>query len=182
MTNSHSPPCRYTVEILPYSLRAKGFTVFNFMISLSLIFNQCVSFYHSLSWILIATIWTTDTWTPLLSIIWHGNTMYAFLCDNHTLWLTRTIDCLCCLDCLRGSLLLLLHYWDQRGTNFYSTNVDNANIMSFVNSSVLRKPPCKCILRRISLLPKLIALQQIIRRRRHCTPALGASRATCRLG
>jgi sugar porter (SP) family MFS transporter len=33
----------YTVEILPYSLRAKGFTVFNFMISLSLIFNQYVN-------------------------------------------------------------------------------------------------------------------------------------------
>ncbi|KAF5328747.1 hypothetical protein D9619_011586 [Psilocybe cf. subviscida] len=33
----------YTVEILPYSLRAKGFTVFNFMISLSLIFNQYIN-------------------------------------------------------------------------------------------------------------------------------------------
>jgi hypothetical protein len=30
----------YTVEILPFALRAKGFNVFNFMISLSLIFNQ----------------------------------------------------------------------------------------------------------------------------------------------
>ncbi|PPR00155.1 hypothetical protein CVT24_005056 [Panaeolus cyanescens] len=30
----------YTIEILPFSLRAKGFTVFNFGISLSLIFNQ----------------------------------------------------------------------------------------------------------------------------------------------
>ncbi|KDQ59924.1 hypothetical protein JAAARDRAFT_175447 [Jaapia argillacea MUCL 33604] len=30
----------YTVEILPYSLRSKGFTLFNFTISLSLIFNQ----------------------------------------------------------------------------------------------------------------------------------------------
>jgi sugar porter (SP) family MFS transporter len=33
----------YTVEILPYNLRAKGFTVFNFAISLSLIFNQYVN-------------------------------------------------------------------------------------------------------------------------------------------
>ncbi|CAA7260767.1 unnamed protein product [Cyclocybe aegerita] len=33
----------YTVEILPFSLRAKGFTVFNFAISLSLIFNQYVN-------------------------------------------------------------------------------------------------------------------------------------------
>ncbi|KIK58606.1 hypothetical protein GYMLUDRAFT_45213 [Collybiopsis luxurians FD-317 M1] len=30
----------YTVEILPYHLRAKGFTIFNFTISLALIFNQ----------------------------------------------------------------------------------------------------------------------------------------------
>ncbi|KAG8858389.1 hypothetical protein FRB96_005274 [Tulasnella sp. 330] len=33
----------YTVEILPYQLRAKGFTVFNFTISLALIFNQYVN-------------------------------------------------------------------------------------------------------------------------------------------
>jgi len=33
----------YTVEILPYALRAKGFVVFNFLISLSLIFNQYVN-------------------------------------------------------------------------------------------------------------------------------------------
>ncbi|KLO06400.1 hexose transporter [Schizopora paradoxa] len=33
----------YTVEILPYSIRAKGFTIFNFTISLALIFNQYVN-------------------------------------------------------------------------------------------------------------------------------------------
>lgn len=33
----------YTIEILPYQLRAKGFTVFNFALSLSLIFNQYVN-------------------------------------------------------------------------------------------------------------------------------------------
>jgi MFS family permease len=33
----------YTVEILPYRLRAKGFTFFNFSISLSLIFNQYIN-------------------------------------------------------------------------------------------------------------------------------------------
>ncbi|PPQ71354.1 hypothetical protein CVT26_011991 [Gymnopilus dilepis] len=33
----------YTVEILPYPLRAKGFTIFNFSISLSLIFNQYIN-------------------------------------------------------------------------------------------------------------------------------------------
>jgi len=33
----------YTVEILPFAIRAKGFNVFNFAISLSLIFNQYVN-------------------------------------------------------------------------------------------------------------------------------------------
>ncbi|KAF8878373.1 general substrate transporter [Gymnopilus junonius] len=33
----------YTIEILPYNLRSKGFTVFNFTISASLVFNQYVN-------------------------------------------------------------------------------------------------------------------------------------------
>ncbi|TCD67310.1 hypothetical protein EIP91_000280 [Steccherinum ochraceum] len=33
----------YTVEILPFALRAKGFTVFNFALTISLIFNQYVN-------------------------------------------------------------------------------------------------------------------------------------------
>ena len=33
----------YTVEILPYNIRAKGFVIFSFMIDLSLIFNQYVN-------------------------------------------------------------------------------------------------------------------------------------------
>jgi len=33
----------YTLEILPYNLRAKGFNIFNFTISLALIFNQYVN-------------------------------------------------------------------------------------------------------------------------------------------
>ncbi|EJU01952.1 hexose transporter [Dacryopinax primogenitus] len=33
----------YTIEILPYSLRAKGFTVFSFSLALALIFNQFVN-------------------------------------------------------------------------------------------------------------------------------------------
>ena len=33
----------YTLEILPYPLRAKGFTIFSFVISLALIFNQYVN-------------------------------------------------------------------------------------------------------------------------------------------
>ena len=31
------------MEILPYSLRAKGLTAFNFVVSLALIFNQYVN-------------------------------------------------------------------------------------------------------------------------------------------
>jgi hypothetical protein len=33
----------YTLEILPYTLRAKGFTIFNLVVSLALIFNQYVN-------------------------------------------------------------------------------------------------------------------------------------------
>jgi len=33
----------YTVEILPYNLRAKGFNIFHFVVSLALIFNQYVN-------------------------------------------------------------------------------------------------------------------------------------------
>jgi MFS family permease len=33
----------YSLEILPYNIRAKGFTIFNFTISLALIFNQYVN-------------------------------------------------------------------------------------------------------------------------------------------
>ncbi|KAH8108793.1 hexose transporter [Phellopilus nigrolimitatus] len=42
----------YTVEILPYPIRAKGFNIFNFVISLALIFNQYVNpiALENLSW------------------------------------------------------------------------------------------------------------------------------------
>lgn len=33
----------YTLEILPYPIRAKGFNIFNFVISLALVFNQYVN-------------------------------------------------------------------------------------------------------------------------------------------
>ena len=33
----------YTVEILPFSLHAKGFNIFAFVVSVVLIFNQCVN-------------------------------------------------------------------------------------------------------------------------------------------
>lgn len=34
--------CRYNIEILPFSIRAKGYTVYSFAVTLSLIFNQYV--------------------------------------------------------------------------------------------------------------------------------------------
>ena len=42
----------YTLEILPYTLRAKGFTVFSFVVSLALIFNQYVNpiALHKIGW------------------------------------------------------------------------------------------------------------------------------------
>ncbi|KAF7291135.1 MFS domain-containing protein [Mycena indigotica] len=42
----------YTLEILPYKLRAKGFNIFNFTISLALIFNQYVNpiAFAAMSW------------------------------------------------------------------------------------------------------------------------------------
>ncbi|KAJ7659244.1 general substrate transporter [Mycena polygramma] len=42
----------YTLEILPYNIRAKGFNIFNFTISLALIFNQYVNpiAFDALSW------------------------------------------------------------------------------------------------------------------------------------
>jgi len=51
----------YTVEILPYALRAKGFIVFSFLDSLSLIFNQYVNpiALDSLGWkyYLVYVVW-----------------------------------------------------------------------------------------------------------------------------
>jgi len=52
----------YTVEITPFALRAKVFTIFNFMISLSLIFNQYVNpiALDRISWryYIVYCIWT----------------------------------------------------------------------------------------------------------------------------
>lgn len=42
LTGAQKSGYRYSVEILPFAIRAKGFVVFNFMVSLSVIFNQCV--------------------------------------------------------------------------------------------------------------------------------------------
>jgi len=34
---------RYTLEILPFALRARGFAIFSFSVSLSVIFNQYIN-------------------------------------------------------------------------------------------------------------------------------------------
>lgn len=58
----------YTVEILPYQLRAKGFTIFNFTISVAIIFNQYVNpialshiqwkyYIVYVCWLCVETIW-----------------------------------------------------------------------------------------------------------------------------
>jgi hypothetical protein len=43
MTDNRLSVVTYTLEILPYNIRAKGFNIFNFTISLALIFNQYVN-------------------------------------------------------------------------------------------------------------------------------------------
>jgi MFS family permease len=49
----------YTVEILPYNIRAKGFNIFNFVISLALIFNQYVNpiALEAMSWKYYVSLW-----------------------------------------------------------------------------------------------------------------------------
>ena len=55
----------YTVEILPYALRAKGFVLFNFLISLSLIFNQYVYIFIPSLFVFTLTLPHLDMWTRL---------------------------------------------------------------------------------------------------------------------
>jgi sugar porter (SP) family MFS transporter len=77
----------YTVEILPYQIRAKGFTVFNFAISLSLIFNQYVNpvALDSIGWkyYIVYVIW----------LAFEGIFMYFFVIEtkNRTLEETAAI-------------------------------------------------------------------------------------------
>lgn len=61
----------YTVEILPYNIRAKGFNVFNFVISLALIFNQYVNpiALDALSWKYYVCLWTL----PCSEILLNGH-------------------------------------------------------------------------------------------------------------
>lgn len=84
----------YTVEILPYSIRAKGFVVFNFAISLSLIFNQYVNP------------------VAMKEISWK---YYVSCCSSLTIDPSNVLlDRVLCLACIRDCLLLLLHRGDQR--------------------------------------------------------------------
>ena len=104
----------YTVEILPYALRAKGFVMFNFFISLSLIFNQYVTFtfLHSLfffiQWLSSLDMWIRlplasksfcwDVYTKFAHLLqgWAGNTTYVQFSLNycarvhdHLTWLKK---------------------------------------------------------------------------------------------
>ena len=81
----------YTVEILPYSLRAKGFNVFNFVISLALIFNQYVNP------------------IALEHIAWKYYVSLFTVCDSYMTLNRAPTDRLLLLDRLRVRLPLHLH-------------------------------------------------------------------------
>ena len=61
----------YTLEILPYPIRAKGYTILSFVISLALIFNQYVNpvALHRIGW---------KYYVSLSSFMWHTNVLLTF--------------------------------------------------------------------------------------------------------
>jgi MFS family permease len=66
----------YTVEILPYAIRAKGFNVFNFTVSLSLIFNQYVNpvAFKKMGW----KYYVSDSWdSPWHALLTPGGRSYT---------------------------------------------------------------------------------------------------------
>lgn len=87
----------YTVEILPYSIRAKGFNIFNFAVSLSLIFNQYVNpvALGKINWKYYVMLSHQSQFDLLISHIF------------------PLLDCILLLDRLRTSLLLLVRYRDE---------------------------------------------------------------------
>jgi hypothetical protein len=86
----------YTLEILPYPLRAKGFTVFSFVVSLALIFNQYVNP------------------VALDRIGWRYYVSLPLLTRRTDVFLTfPTTDLLLLLARLRGGLLLFLYHRNQ---------------------------------------------------------------------
>ena len=66
----------YTVEILPFNLRAKGLTFFNFVVSLALIFNQYVN-----PIALGALGWKYYVRLPRLDLDWHVPRLTALACQ-----------------------------------------------------------------------------------------------------
>ena len=72
----------YTLEILPYPLRAKGFTVFNFVVSLALIFNQYVNpvALRRIGW---------RYYVSLLLLTWRPNPFLTFPATDRILLLAR---------------------------------------------------------------------------------------------
>jgi MFS family permease len=72
----------YTVEILPYQLRAKGFNVFNFAISLSLIFNQYVNpIALGMSFVCVSPP-IVNAWSNIDAIKWKYYVRFLFFCLN----------------------------------------------------------------------------------------------------
>jgi MFS family permease len=82
----------YTLEILPYTLRAKGFTLFSFVISLALIFNQYANpvALRNIGW---------KYYVSLFLSTWRVNMVLTFLIT----------DLLLLLASLRVGVLLHLH-------------------------------------------------------------------------
>ena len=93
-------PVAYTLEILPYPLRAKGFTILNFVISLALIFNQYVN----------PITLQNIGWKHYVSLFLSMRCPSVFL-------IFAIADCLLRLARLRVSVLLRLHRRDK-GSQF----------------------------------------------------------------
>lgn len=84
----------YTVEILPYSIRAKGLNVFSFVISLALIFNQYINP------------------IALEHLAWKYYVGFACLSSPYMLK-DVLVDCVLLLAGIRAGLRLLLHRRDE---------------------------------------------------------------------
>lgn len=119
----------YTVEILPYQLRAKGFNVFNFSISLSLIFNQYVNpiaLGRSSVCMLSYRLRTVECRCNWMEVLCAFHVSFVWTCEVH---LTQVVYC-CWLICeavflwfcefenfLRRSRSLIAgnsYHWDQK--------------------------------------------------------------------
>lgn len=126
----HFVRLRYTVEILPYALRAKGFLLFNFTVSLSLIFNQWVLLMTYIPHFLFSyhpkicqpgCLGTVSTYPSRVSTLWMirfgialvGNIMWARLIIRLCGILIPWLDCVRLLASLWMCFRFLLHCGDK---------------------------------------------------------------------